>query len=275
MKNHTHFIALLFCVVLGSALTGCSSNSGIDDDDLLSGNCNFEIPDILLPQFEFNPYFQEQAVSFENEFSVFKEMEFITGLGYTLISGVGPLSLGIAYIELARLSMERPVVENGGCTWTLMLPSGASGEVFTLRVFGKPFGNSGDTSWSVKISGAFDSERNYDNFEVLNGTLKADASSGNWSLNDPFSEVGLRIDQTWLIINETNLELTYASNNSDYYPEINYIRTGSENTMEYFETISGNVYVDAELTWNEENHSGSITDSNGKRCYSNYINSNC
>jgi|GEM_PF-5573583 len=274
MKLHKPFISLQLFILISVGITGCSSDSGIDDE-FLSGNCPFEIPDVLLPDFEFNPYFQNQGVPFGDETSTFKEMEYTTGLGFTLISGVGPLNLGVSYIEIARVSLEQPVVENGGCTWTIRMPSGVNDDMFELIVSGRQLGSNGDTSWNVKINGTFDTNRVYENFEVLNGNVKSDGLSGFWSLNDPYSEVDLNIEQSWLIASDTRYELTYTSNNNDYFPEITYIRNGVDHTMNYFDTSFGNVFIDAEMEWDEENHSGSITDSNGKRCYENYLNANC
>lgn len=274
MKIYKPFISVQLCILVSVGLASCSSDSGIDDE-FLNGNCPFEIPDVLLPDFEFNPYFQNQGVPFEDETSTFKEMEYTTGLGFTLISGVGPLNLGVSYIEIARVSLEQPVVENGGCTWTIRIPSGVNNEMLELIVSGRQLGTNGDTGWNVKINGAFDTNRVYENFEVLDGNVKSDGLSGFWSLNDPYSEVSLTIELSWVIANDTSYELTYTSNNNDYFPKITYTRNDDEHTMDYFDTSLGNVFIDAEMEWDEEGHTGSITDSNGKRCYKNYLNATC
>lgn len=252
-------ICLLF-----SLLISCSDDNGVSTSE----ECTTSLPSQLIPASVNNDYFSSQNIPDEERYMVYNEVKALATRIESSLGTGGPFGIGVSFLNIMRLSGIQPDLDDNTCVWQLAVPANLveQGDI-SVTVRGTP--NSNGVQWQVEIDGTFEGE-SLDNFPVITGFTSNDEMSGEWKLYDVDNSENPVAIYTWDIRSEEDYDIDLTSGMQNSIGNISYTKDGIENSI----TIEGSEGT-TQANWNEENDSGWIEDEAGRRCYSDFENSDC
>lgn len=262
----TAFLALWLII----GVTACSddNSTGADEED-----CTTTLPSEFAPATVDQSYFngQTEPDPQDEQYSNYFQVQQVATTGSAFFAGgAGPFSLASALLVYAQFAGISPDFEDGSCVWRITPPpSQVDGQELTVTVYGTPTGNG--VNWEIFFDGELNEEENVENFRILTGFTSTEGDEGEWNYFDPSAPGTAALTYTWDIESETEFELNVNAAASEFgVATISYTKNGVENNMSFNDGESL-----TEVYWNEETDSGWIEDSNGRRCYTNFVNSAC
>lgn len=271
MKNKYSILVTAFLALwLVIGVTACSddNSTGAEEEE-----CNTSLPSEFAPVTVDQSYFNQQTEPDpqDEQYSNYFQVQQVATTGNAFFAGgAGPFSLASALLVYAQFAGISPDFQDGSCVWQISPPpSQVDGQDITVTVFATPT-NDG-VNWEIIYNGEFGDGENLDNFRILTGFTSTDGQNGEWNYYDPAAPNNAALTYTWDIESDDNFELNVTAIASEFgIATINYTKNGVENNMTFDD---GDMTTD--VYWNEETHSGWIEDSEGRRCYTEYVNSAC
>lgn len=271
MKNKYSIILTAFLALwLVVGVTACSDDNSTGSEQ---EECNTSLPSEFAPATVDQSYFNEQSEPDpqDEQYSNYFQVQQVATTGGAFFSGgAGPFSLASALLVYAQFSGISPEFQDGSCVWTISPPpSQVDGQELTVTVFATPTNNG--VNWEIIYDGELSDEDVVEDFKILDGFTTNDGDEGEWNYYDPSAPNTPALTYTWEIETETDFELNVTAVASEFgVSNISYSKAGVENTMSFNTGDSP-----TEVYWNEETDSGWIEDSNGRRCYTELVNSAC
>lgn len=259
---------LAFWLVIG--VTACSddNSTGAEEED-----CTTSLPSEFAPVSIDQSYFNQQTVPNQQDpqYANYFQVQQIATTGSSLFAGGGgPFSIASALLLYAQFAGISPDFEDGSCVWTISPPpSQVDGQELTVTINATPTGSG--VNWEIFFDGELNEEESVEDFRILTGFTSNDETEGEWNYYDPSAPNSPALTYTWEIDSETDFDLNVSAVASEFgISTITYSKTGVENSMTFDTGESP-----AEVYWNEETDSGWIEDSEGRRCYTDFVNSAC
>lgn len=234
-----------------------------DSSTSVAESCTVALPAELAPVMFSYTYFEEQNIPFEEQYTTYLEVQSVATVASALMSTMGPLSIGSNFLMLIQALNITPTVDGNTCEWTFQVPAGVEGGGGSVSILGTPANNG--INWEVRLTEAGSSTP----IPVLRGFTATDNSSGEWRVYEEGSGNTPAIVYSWQIQSSTTYSTTVSGSSTDF-PYMNYEKNGPDN---YLTANQGSDEINA--YWNENTHSGWIEDQDGRRCYSNFVNSSC
>ncbi len=259
MKSKTYYLIAAFTVISFLHATGCS-----DSSTSVADSCAVSLPSELAPVMFEDTYFQDQDIPFEEQYSTYLEVQSVATVATAFMSAMGPLGLGSNFLMLIQALNITPTVDGNTCNWTFQVPAGVEGGGGSITILGTPANNG--VNWEVRLQEAGSSTA----IPVLRGFTSTDNRSGEWRIYDEDAPNTPAMVYTWQIQSPTSYTTTVNGSGSDGFPTLNYQKNGPEN---FLNSLQDSEEVNA--YWNENTDSGYIEDLDGKRCYTNFVNSSC
>lgn len=262
----TAFLALWLVV----GVTACSddNSTGANQED-----CNTSLPSEFAPVTVDQSYFNEQTEpdQEDEQYSNYFQVRQVATTGSAFFAGgAGPFSLASSLLVYAQISNISPDFQDGSCVWEITPPpSQVDGREVTVTVYATP--TSDGVNWEIIYDGELSEGEDVEDFRILTGFTSNNNQNGEWNYFAPEAPENAVLTYTWDIESEDNFELNVSAIASEFgIATISYTKNGEENNMSIDD---GDVMIDA--YWNEETDSGWIEDSEGQRCYTDFVNSAC
>ncbi|MCC5942641.1 MAG: hypothetical protein JJU37_13960 [Balneolaceae bacterium] len=259
MNIKSYHLISLTAVLAFVLATGCS-----DSSTSVADSCNISLPSELAPVMFEDTYFQDQNIPFEEQYSTYLEVQSVATVATSLMSTMGPLGIGSNFLMLIQALSINPTVDGNSCNWSFQVPAGIEGGGGSITIIGIPVNNG--VNWEVRIQEAGSSTA----IPVLRGFTSTDNRSGEWRIYDESSPNTPAMVYTWQIQSQNVYSTNVSGSGSDGFPTLNYEKNGPEN---YLTSLQGSEELNA--YWNENTNSGWIEDEDGRRCYTNFVNSGC
>lgn len=258
------FLSLMF--VFG--LNACSDGNSTGSEE----SCNTTLPSEFAPATIDQSYFNSQTEPDpeDPQYSTYFQVQQVATTGSLFLAGgAGPFGLASALLLYAQFANISPSFENGSCVWEITPPPGQVGGLdLTVTVYATP--TSDGVEWEIIYDGELSEEETVSDFRILTGFTSNDEQTGEWNYYDPENPNTAALTYTWDIESEDNFELNVTTTDEFEIGSINYIKNGAENNMTFDD--SGNVTM---VYWNEDTDSGYYEDSEGRLCYTDFVNSDC
>lgn len=262
----TAFLALWLAI----GVTACSDDNSTGSEQ---EECNTSLPSEFAPVTVDQSYFTQQTEPDpqDEQYSNYFQVQQVATTGSAFFAGgAGPFSLASGLLLYAQVVGVSPDFEDGSCVWKITPPpSQVDGRDITVTVYATPT-NSG-VNWEIFFDGELSDEENVSDFKILDGFTSTDEQTGEWNYYDPAAPNTAALTYTWDIESEDNFELNVTAVASEFgVSNISYTKTGVENNMSFNDGESS-----TDVYWNVETDSGWIEDNNGRRCYTDLVNSAC
>jgi hypothetical protein len=260
MFTYSKYSSYLILVIV-FAMAGCSDNSTTGADQP-------EPPAIpAATPAEINGSIFDNNNPSGAEFALFNEAATFAETASAQISG--GTALGQTYLEFTQSN--DPVYQDGIWSWTFT--SNENNIDVSVRTTAEQL--QGGYQWNVYISGSYNGEA-VSEFQFLSGFMSENGDTGNWEYFAPGGSDQPILEYQWEKIDETQSSFSsiFSGINGNELQRINFIRDGSDNTLEYngFTNL-----FDVEIYWNSENGSGYIDrEGSDRRCWDeSFIESAC
>lgn len=262
----TAFLALW--LVIG--VTACSDDNSTGSEQ---EECNISLPSEFAPATIDQSYFTEQSEPDpqDEQYSNYFQVQQVATTGSAFFSGgAGPFSLASSLLVYAQFAGISPDFQDGSCVWEITPPpSQVDGQELTVTVYATSTNNG--VNWEIFYDGELSDGETVEDFKILDGFTTTDGDEGEWNYFDPAAPNTAALTYTWEIDSETAFELNVSAVASEFgVSTISYTKNGVENNMSFNDGEST-----TEVYWNEETDDGWIEDSEGRRCYTDFVNSAC
>jgi len=259
MDIKTNYLIAITIILALLLTTGCS-----DSSSSVADSCNISLPSELAPVMFENTYFQNQDIPFEEQYTTYLEVQSIATVATSLMSTMGPLGIGSSYLMFIQSLGINPTVNGNSCNWSFTVPSGSEGGGGSINIIGNPANNG--INWEMNLQETGTSTT----IPVLRGFTATDNRLGEWRMYDESSPNNPAMVYSWQIESQNVYSITVSGNNNNGLPTINYMKNGTENNL-----TSQQGSEEIKAYWNESTNSGWIEDEDGRRCYTNFVNSGC
>lgn len=238
-------------IILLFAMAGCGddSSSSVEQPDPP------EVPEAV--PAEINSSIFENNNPIGEEFALFNQAALLAQTASAQING--GTALGQTFLELTR-SRDADFQDD---TWTWTFSSSQNGVDVSVRTTAEQL--QGGFQWNIFINGTFNGE-SVDEFQFLSGFISENGDSGNWQYFVPDSNDQPMIEYQWEGVSETESSFTSIFRDSDGSVglQIDYVRNGVDNTLEYTGTSSDNLVI----YWNSDTKTGYIDQAGeDRRCW--------
>lgn len=275
MKNT--YRSLLYTFLLLSfifSVASCSENGSNSINE--QNTCNISLPSEFVPVTVDLSYFVNQSQQEEpdpenDQFSTYYEVEELATQSNKMVFENSLFNLAASFISHGSRFANDPTFENGTCVWeSINPPPGLVGGLeFSVTVRGRSTGE--EVNWEIIYDGDLPDSGSVNEFRLITGRSSNNNLNGEWNFYIPSIPNSSSLTYTWSIQSDNNYEFNVTADPDEFgILVVNYMKQGVENNLTYDEGAGL-----TEAYWNDETDSGWIEDSQRRKCYDNFINSEC
>jgi hypothetical protein len=278
MRNSFQYRSLFYTIAFFTfifSLVSCSDNSS-NPTVTQESTCELSFPSEFAPVTVDLSYFVNQSQQEEpdpenDQFSTYYEVEELASQANKMVFENSLMNLASSFISHGSRFANDPTFENGSCVWkSINPPPGLVGGMeFSVTVKGRSTGE--EVDWEIIYDGDLPDSGSVNEFRLITGRSSKSNLNGEWNLFLPSIPNSPALIYTWDIQSDNNYEFNVTADPDEFgILVVNYIKQGIENNVTYDEGAGL-----TEAYWNEETDQGWVEDSQRRKCYDNFINSEC